>query len=144
MLTQEQYEEAEHVIYNDLPSTILYPSTKVRSKFNQSVVDKILLPGEEYVKLKGEDDHMIYTSYARLINTNSIRVLKATFTHQNVLTWFRADVIRSIDMFKVNGWEHNVTELQERYIEKGWKYYLQSVIRVRDIEVGPTIPWKDR
>ena len=143
-LQKDQYETAEHVIYNDLPSSILYPTTKVRSKFNQSVVDKIILPGEEYVALKGESDHIVYTSYARLINTNTVKILKGTFTTQNILHQLKGNVVRSLDMFKQYGWEHNLTELQERYIEKGWKYYIQTHIRVRDTMIGPNKPWKER
>ena len=120
-LQTEDYEKAEHIIYNDLSTDVLYPISKTVVYFNQEVVERIVEQGERWCKLETKCGKMLaYTSYGRLINTKTIRVLKPNITRLNVLHYFSANRIKSIEVFKEQGWEHNILELADRYHEKGW------------------------
>ena len=123
-LQREDYEKAEHTIYNDLPTSVLYPVSKTVSYFDQSVVEKIILPGEEYAKITLDGyDHIVVTSFGRWINTKTIRQLKPSRTSNLFLCYISGTPYKSTEEFKRCGWEHNIQEIGDRYVEKGWRMF---------------------
>lgn len=131
-ITDEEYEQAEHSIYNDIPTHVLYPVSESLDEFREDVAREICLPGEKYVQFTTVEGntYMAYTSYGRLINTKSIRVLKPSITRLNVLHYIGKNRIRSTDMFEANGWKHDIKEIVKKYREMKWTtvydYYLEQ------------------
>ena len=123
-LTDEFYEKAQHIIYNDLPTVDLYDVSGPVDDFREDVVKQIVLPKEKWKQITTVDGrtHLAYTSYARLINTQTIRILSCSITRLNILHCFNSNNLRSTDLFEEFGWEHDIEKLQKRYKQKGWKY----------------------
>lgn len=121
-LTDEDYELAEHIIYNDLPLSTLYPVSKTVAYFNQEVVERIVEKGEKWVKVPTITGGIVaYTSYGRLINTKTVKILSPSISRKNILHYFSGNRFKSLDLFQLQGWEHNIEELAGRYIDRGWK-----------------------
>ena len=122
-VTDDFYQQAEHIIYNDLPTDVLYHVSKTMDYFREEIVQQIILPKEKWVRVYTKDGRgdCAYTSYGRLINTKTVHILSPSITRINILHTFSGNGFRSSDIFKQNGWEHNIEELVQRYADKGWK-----------------------
>lgn len=120
--TDEDFEQAEYLIYNDIPTHVMYPVSEFMDEFREDVAREICIPGEEFIQIKLEDGRTFfaYTSYGRVINTKYIRTLKPSLTKKNILHYFQTVKLKSTDIFEQAGWDHNIDELVQRYKEKGW------------------------
>ena len=121
-MTAEEYETAEHIIYNDLSTDGLYPISKTVDRFNQSVAEKIVKEGEKWERIESNTGALIITTFGRLINTHTVKQLKPSITKNNVLIYVDGGSIRSSDLFKMFGWEHDIEEITKRYIDMGWRH----------------------
>lgn len=128
-LTNDDYYNAEIAIYNDLPTTLLYRVPENRSKPSTKNFTKHLLEGEKWEFLKGEDrDHIAITSYARVFNSKTSRQLQVRFTNIHVLSYFNQIRIQSANEFEARGWEHNLLEIYDRYVENDWSFRVARYI----------------
>jgi len=121
-MTAEEYETAEHIIYNDLSTDGLYPVSKTVDRFNQDVAEKIVKKGEKWERLDSNAGSLIITSFGRLINTYTIKQLKPSITKNNVLIYVDGGSVRSSDLFKRFGWKHDMEEIKKKYREMGWRH----------------------
>lgn len=129
---EEMEADAEHIIYNDLPSSLLFPISSTGYKFNQSVAEGLMEKGEEYIQLKG-NGHFILTSYGRFINTHTVKQLKPAASSKSFLLYVDKECIKSSTVFETMGWEHNMDKMIERYKERGWKYLRPRYLREKGI-----------
>jgi hypothetical protein len=119
----DQIHSIECDIYNDkfewddhfTDQTIAY-----RKDFKDRV-DSVLLEGEEsmvFVNNRGYDQ--LYTSFGRLMNLRTCKMQKPIFSGKALNFSVGGVPINSIRYHEKNGWEHNVKEMYDRYIEYGW------------------------
>ena len=118
-ITESEYEEAEYRIYNDLPVFMAEDLSKIRSKFNQKVAERLTIEGEQYIQVEGKE-HYILTSYGRLINTYSVRIIQPYISRTNI-HWPLNDVhINCKRDFSKFGWKYDYEELVKRYVDNQW------------------------
>ena len=124
-LTQLELEQVESDIFNDTPLDY-YKNVPIKFnpaiKWNEKAVKGWLLPGEEYVQLAKLDFQYAYTSYARILNTATLRQLAATITGSSMLFYLKGLGVTSILKHAEMGWDHDFTEMFERYQENGWNF----------------------
>ena len=127
IVTDEFYQQAEHIIYNDLSTDDLYPISKSLDYFNEDVVRNVILPHEKWVKVYAPDGEkaIAYTSFGRVINTKTVKLLKATATRNNLLHTIQEHTFKSSEIFKQQGWDHDIQDLVKRYVDNRWKISLE-------------------
>ena len=131
-LTKNEYETAEHRIYNDLPIFMAEDLSEIRSKFNEENIKELLLPEEEYRQLK-EADQFVITSYGRVINSYTKRIIKPNITATTIhypLNYVHLNCKRD---FKAHGWRYDHKEVVKRYVENNWRYRKTYKGKVEDL-----------
>ena len=131
-LTKSEYETAEHRIYNDLPVFMAEDISEIRSKFNEENIKELLLPEEEYRQLK-EADQFVITSYGRVINSYTKRIIKPNITATTIhypLNYVHLNCKRD---FKAHGWRYDHKEVVKRYVENNWRYRKTYKGKVEDL-----------
>ena len=122
-ITENEYETAEHRIYNNLPIFMAEDISEIRSKFNKANIKELLLPEEEYAQVK-EADQFIITSYGRVINSDTKRVMKPAITGNTIHYPLNIIHLNCRRDFKTNGWEYNHSVIVKRYVDNKWTYRL--------------------
>jgi hypothetical protein len=131
-LTKNEYETAEHRIYNDLPVFMAEDLSEIRSKFNEENIKELLLPEEEYNQIK-EADQFIITSYGRVINTHTKTIIKPNITGNTLhypLNYVHLNCKRD---FKAHGWRYDHKEVVKRYVENNWRYRMTYKGKIEDL-----------
>ncbi len=127
-ISEEEYYATEIAIYNDLPFSTLRWIPKSYKKQATENFKRFLLEGEKVTYLKDPDrDHIAITNYGRVFNAKTTRQLKVRFTGKNVIAYFNGIYIRSSEIFKEAGWEHDLLDLYIRYKEHDWVHDNKSV-----------------
>ncbi len=133
-VSDETCQEVEALIYNDLSLDSIFEhvlSDGTVKEFNEEFIKQILLPGEKYIQVI-PGDVFAYTSYARLINTHTKRLIRPTITEANILVYNRKDRYNAKEIFDQQGWEFDLDKLTQRYIDNDWKCSKARYLRERD------------
>ena len=122
-LTNDDYFKAEIAIYNDLPQTLVYSLPEGAKKKRTESFKKHLLEGEKYKRLDYDEElsDAVITSYGRVFNTITGKQLKPLIFRKNLTVYFRGERLELPKLFNEYGWECNLKEIYDRYIEYGWK-----------------------
>lgn len=121
-LDQGYVEEIENYIYNDIP-ILKHPYYKDAGKnLNEQYIKSILKPGEKYVYLRDNADHMVVTSMGRIINSKTCKQLILRLYKETVRMFVNMQQIKLDDIFEEQGWEYNFQKIFKSYSKYGWKY----------------------
>ena len=113
--------EVNHYINNDLDLTEVYKDDTV-SNFKQDVVDNLIKKGEKYVRLPHDLDHVIVTSYGRLINTSRVNQYNIRLTPGSFVIYVSGKKIDLKKIFGDNGWYYDYDTIKGNYDKYKWKY----------------------
>ena len=120
-VTDEYVKQVEHHLYNNLGLPDDPYVSPPRSTFNQEVVDKLILKGEKYTRLK-EHDHVVATDKGRFINTGNPRQYTMRFSSTSLHIYVTDDKIDVVKLFEQEGWDYDVKKIKKNYIKNNWKY----------------------
>lgn len=120
-VTDDYINQVEHYINNNLPLLDLYDDT-FTSDYNQRVVDNLIKKGEKYIRLKADLDHVVITSYGRLINTKRVSQYSLRFTLNTLVAYVSDIKIDCEKIFKEQQWDYNVPKIRKIYDKYKWVY----------------------
>ena len=120
-VTDDYINKVEHYINNDLPLLDLYDDT-FTSEYSQRVVDSLIKKGEKYIRLKGDLDHVVLTSYGRLINTKRVSQYSLRFTVNTLVAYVSDTKIDCEKIFEEQQWDYNVHKIRKLYDKYKWIY----------------------
>lgn len=120
-VTDDYIEKVQHYLYNDLPLKELYTDVYT-SDFNQKVVDSLIMKREKYVRLEGDLDHVVITSFGRLINTKRISQYSLRFTAGSIVCYVCEKKIVIPAIFEREGWEYNFNKILNNYRKYNWTF----------------------
>ena len=103
----------------------LYPDDWDDDKINthyQSVLDKMLLPGEQHKLLSGKLDGYCVTSFGRVLNIKNPNQVIVYFAKDRISTSIRNVKIFLVNEFMNMGWEFNIDSIKRNYNKYKWKY----------------------
>lgn len=120
-ISDNYIEEVHHYINNDLDLTDLYKDDTV-SSYRQDVVDSLLKKGEKYVRLTHDLDHVVATSYGRVINTSKINQYNIRLTAHSIVIYVIGKKIDLKKIFSDNGWDYDYHAIKANYDKYNWKY----------------------
>jgi len=118
-ITNEEYERAEYEIYNDIPLSLASNLSFTTKTLDERFLKEVLIEGEEWVSIE-EKPYMVLTSYSRMINTYSKRIIKPAISSLTVYWTVGGLSIRCFKEFKKYGWKYNHKEQLERYLDLNW------------------------
>ena len=117
--TNEEYDRAEYEIYNDLPLSLASNSSFKDKDLDEGYVKEVLIEGEQWISIQ-DKPHMVLTSYSRMLNTHSKRIIKPAISSLTVY-WTVYDLsIRGSKEFPKYGWKYNHKEQLQRYLDLNW------------------------
>ena len=123
--SQKRLDELNRLIYNDATLEEIYDASSVRKPkkicYNEEVAKKLMLEGEKFVRLDEPVQQFIVTSKGRLINTQTVKQLKVGITNYNIFWFANGAHINIGKVFEQIGWEFDVYDIAEEYIERGWR-----------------------
>jgi hypothetical protein len=114
--TEEDYFQAEYLIYNNLP----FLSSTERTP--RQVPKELLLEGEEYTLIPNIPDNYILTTKYRIINLKNKKVAKPFMSHLYHYTILVNKQINFKKLYEENGWEYNFEEIVPLYEEHNWPF----------------------
>lgn len=120
-VTDDYIKKVEHYLNNDLPLKELYTDVYT-SDFNQKVVDSLIKKRERYVRLEGDLDHVVITSFGRLINTKRISQYSLRFTQNTIVAYVCDKKIDIPAIFEREGWEYNFKKILSNYRKYNWTF----------------------
>lgn len=125
-ITEQEIEDITTQIYNDCLVLEDEPEYEYKSKFDQGMAKKMLKEGEEYIQLEFPNEHYIVTSLGRLLNTNTVKQIKTTFSStQNM--WMTCGLsIKAKNIAEENGWDYDFMETLNRYKTNKWKHVVMK------------------
>ena len=101
-ITNDEYERAEYEIYNDIPLSLASNFSAKDKTLDEGYVKEVLIEGEEWISIE-EKPYMVLTSYSRMINTHSKRIIKPAISTLTIY-WTVSELnIRSSKEFKNMG-----------------------------------------
>ena len=118
-ITNEEYAEAEHAIYNDLPLSMADNLPFKTKTLDEGYLKEVLIEGEQWVSLEHKPE-MALTSYSRLINTYSKRIIKPAISSLTVYWTIGGTSLRCQRDFPKYGWKYNHKEQLKRYLDLKW------------------------
>ena len=123
-VTDDDYVQADYVIYNDLDKSLLPGFTQVLDVTDEEFVQAVLKEGEQWVDLSplGYSGYIV-TSYGRTLNTIRKKAIKVRNTTNTVHLYIQGTYVNIEDIFQQQNWEFD-TKLIKRYFDKyNWRYY---------------------
>lgn len=93
----------------------------------QSVLTKMLLPGEEYKLLEGKLEGYCITSLGRLLNVKYPNQVIVYFAKDRITTSVRNIKIYLAAEFMKMGWSFNIDEVKRNYDKYKWKYQKSGI-----------------
>tara|TARA_A100001201_G_scaffold4760_1_gene9198 strand:+ start:1025 stop:1468 length:444 start_codon:yes stop_codon:yes gene_type:complete len=119
-VTDDYVDDINHILNNNLSLSKYIDDNPVGPQYNQRFVDKIIQKNEKYIRLEGEMDHLIFTSYGRLINTTRESYIKPGFTPHTILYYVNGIKIDVKGIFKEQGWDFNHKKILKRFLNNMW------------------------
>lgn len=118
-ITNDEYERAEYEIYNDIPLSLASNSSFKGKDLDEGYVKEVLIEGEEWISIE-EKPYIVLTSYSRMLNTHSKRIIKPAISSLTVY-WTVSELnIRCSHEFPKYGWKYNHKEQLQRYLDLNW------------------------
>ena len=121
--SDEDYIQAEYVIYNDLNDDLLPGVSQMDFTIDEDAVKQILKQGEKWVDLKsyGHEGYIL-TSFARIINCKLMNQLSITISNTLIHTYIQSTKFYSLPIFEQLGWEFDKDVIEKRYRDNNWKF----------------------
>lgn len=122
-VSDDDYFEANYVIYNDLSPTLLPHLSEVLDSPDQKFVQAVLKEGEQWVDLSllGYPGYVL-TSYGRTLNTIKRRLIKCRINSQSMHLYILGDYIDVVGIFKKQGWDWNIDTIRSYFDKYNWRY----------------------
>ena len=121
-VTDDYIEKVDHYLYNNLPlKKLMQEDSKYISKFNKDVIEGLLNKGEKYVQLEGNGDHVVLTSFGRLINTHKINQYGVRCSPHKFHAYVGKEKIDIEQIFEQQGWDYDFETLKSYYSKYKWK-----------------------
>ena len=121
-VTDKYVQEVEHYIYNDLPIPTTLIKDNYSHTFNEEVAKELMKKGEKYVQLK-QFDHVVVTSFGRVINTSKVNQYRPKLKPTtSILLYIAGYAIDIKEVFLSEGWEFDLLKIYNRYKRYGWGY----------------------
>lgn len=123
-VTQEDYDRAEYIIYNNLSEELVEQIPEpLTLKANLECVKQTIKNGEKWgVMWLPYYEHLVFTSYGRMLNTKTRRLLKPTMTTNNVIYYCGGTSVTSEEAFKHFKWSYSYKKLLRRFIKNKWRF----------------------
>ena len=118
-ITNDEYERAEYEIYNDIPLSLASNFSAKDKTLDEGYVKEVLIEGEEWISIE-EKPYMVLTSYSRMINTHTKRIIKPAISTLTIYWTVSELSIRSSKEFPKYGWKYNHKEQLQRYLDLNW------------------------
>jgi hypothetical protein len=118
-ITNDEYERAEYEIYNDIPLSLASNTSFKGKALDERYVEEVLIEGEQWVSIE-EKPEMVLTSYSRLLNTHSKKIIKPAISSITVYWTIGSASVRCLRDFPKNGWKYDHKEQLERYLDLKW------------------------
>ena len=103
----------------------LYPehfdTDKNAIKYNK-VMDKLVMPGEQYSLFEGKCEGYAITSFGRVFNVKHINQVIVYISKTEMRTTVRNIKIEFATEFMKNGWSFNIDNIKQLYDKNKWKY----------------------
>lgn len=119
LITDDEYARAEHQIYNDLPFALDEIAPVKIKTLDEEFVKEVVIEGEKWISIE-DRPHMILTSYSRLINTDTKRIIKPAISNLTIYWTVNEISVRSSKEFPKYGWKYNHKENVKRYLDLNW------------------------
>ena len=127
-ITQNYVSEIEKRLYNNLPIEPFLESVLPLDTVGNDNLDDILKPGEEYVRLPFDFNHIIVTNKARVINLTTFKMYSMRIGNVSFHLYVNAKGAK--DSYKVDleeiflneGWDYNFEKLRQSYIDNKWRH----------------------
>ena len=120
-VTDNYIEQVNHYVNNNLDLSELYVDESV-SYYNQSVIDAMKKKGEKYIRLEGDNDYVVLTSFGRIINTKRITQYSVRFTKNSMVVYVFNNKVNCPNIFKEQGWEYDVHKIMRTYKRYKWEF----------------------
>lgn len=121
--SDEDYVQAEYVLYNDLDEDLLPGLPQVDYTVDEKRLEKVLVEGEKWVNLDSYDyPGYVITNYCRIISTKTYRYMTPTLSSQTVHMYIRNEKIHSRQIFQDLNWKYDVKHIRSKFDEYNWKY----------------------
>lgn len=120
-VADDYVQDIENYIYNDIP-ILKHPYYKNTGKnLKEDYIRSILKPGEKYVYLSDNLDHIVLTSFCRLINAETLHQLALRVYKQNTRMIIKGQKVDIYEIFDHNCWDYDFQKIREIYSKYGWK-----------------------
>jgi len=118
-VTDGYIEEVEHYLNNNLDIQELYQD----SNKNLKLFEELLLKGEEYIRLEGNLDHYVITSFGRVFNTDRLNQLSIMYINEEQLIIYLLKIKHDLAyIFEEQAWEFDIKKIIKRYEKRDWYY----------------------
>ena len=132
-LTDEEYERTEIEIYNDIPITLDQSDSYTFKEFDQKVAESFMVEGEEYRQVDIAP-HKIMTTYGRMINTHTSKIIKPAITGMGMYWNIGKCSFRLNREFKKYNIEYNHELACKKYLEYGWDHMWNGSNRYKSLK----------
>lgn len=120
-VADDYVQDIENYIYNDIP-ILKHPYYKNTGKnHNEDYIKSILKPKEKYVYLDDNLDHIVLTSFCRVINAETLHQLALRVYKQNTRMIIKGQKVDIYEIFEHNCWDYDFHKIREIYSKYGWK-----------------------
>ena len=122
-VTDDDYLQADYVIYNDLDKSLLPGFTQVLDVTDEEFVQAVLKEGEQWVDLtlKGYPGYVL-TSYGRVLNTIYKRQIRVALTRNHIHVYLLKQHVNVISIFKEQQWEFDCKLFKSYFDKYNWEY----------------------
>ena len=120
--TDDDYVEAQYVIYNDLDPIILSGLSQAMVELDKEFMDNVVEKGEKYVDLVeyGHDGYAL-TNYGRVINTHRKTQLQVNFSSKRAYVYIQSRAVELQQVFEDMAWEFDLQKVFQRHVKYNWK-----------------------
>jgi len=127
-ITEKYVSEIEKRLYNNLPIEPFLEKVLPLNTVGNDNLDDILKPGEEYVRLPFDFNHIIVTNKARVINLTTLKMYSMRIGNVSFHLYVNAKGAK--DNYKVDleeiflneGWDYNFEKLRQSYKDNKWRH----------------------
>tara|TARA_R110000868_G_scaffold147020_2_gene368173 strand:+ start:357 stop:782 length:426 start_codon:yes stop_codon:yes gene_type:complete len=120
-ISDDEYYEFERRINNGLSTDSLYDLEL--SDADIKWLDNTLVEDEAYTFLNSPLDNYVITTYGRVINMKSRRIIKVTFTNKQVYLFLKGISMPLRTAFKDFGWIYVPSLIYSKYKEYNWRHF---------------------
>ena len=119
--SDEDYFQAEYVIYNDLSVSNIKSLSQDDFVIDEKKISGLLEDGEEWSIIPNTANYLC-TNYGRVINFRNLKQIKAFITSQSVNMFLHSQKFHFKEFFKEQGWKYNFGTIENNYKKYGWRH----------------------